>query len=78
MTQTKHVEGGIKLSCKLAPAGNGKLFGKARHAGKKMIFPGVYNMFTGFMQWMLGGVYWMQVCFVATNISTSLDVLLSS
>ncbi len=32
----------------------------------------------GFVQWMSGGVYWMQVCSVATNALTSLDVLLLS
>jgi hypothetical protein len=41
----EHVEGGIALSCEAAPVGNWKQFGKACHAGKKMIFPFMYGSF---------------------------------
>jgi hypothetical protein len=46
-TQMEHVEGGIALRCEPAPVGNEKRFGKAHHAGKKMLFPGVYGPFGG-------------------------------
>ncbi len=36
--RTEHVKSGIALSCDLAPVGNRKQFGKALHAGNKMIF----------------------------------------
>jgi hypothetical protein len=41
-TGMEHVEGGIALSCELAPVSYGKKFGKACHAGKEMIFQGVW------------------------------------
>jgi hypothetical protein len=44
-TQTKNDEGGIALSCEVAPVGDGKQFGKARHAHEKMILPCVYGLF---------------------------------
>jgi hypothetical protein len=43
----EHVEGGIALRCEPAPVSNGKRYGKARHAGKEMIFPGAYGPFGG-------------------------------
>ncbi len=46
-TRTYHVEGGIALSCKATPVCNGKRFGEACHAGKKMILPCVYGPFGG-------------------------------
>jgi hypothetical protein len=56
----EHVEGGIELSCELAPVGNGKQFWKAHHAGKKMIFPGAYGLF--------GGVCAMDVCWSVLDV----------
>ncbi len=47
MTQMEHVEGGIALSCESAPFGNGKQFGKALHADKKMILPDAYGLLCG-------------------------------
>jgi hypothetical protein len=45
MTWAKHVECGIALNCEAAPVGDGERFGKACHAGKKMIFPCAYSLF---------------------------------
>jgi hypothetical protein len=40
-------EGDIALSSEAAPIGDGKQFGKACHASKKMIFPCGYGLFGG-------------------------------
>ncbi len=44
-TQMEHVEGSIALSSEVAPVGNGTQFGKACHAGKKMILQCAYGPF---------------------------------
>ncbi len=44
-TRMEQVEGGISMRCEMAPVSNGKRFGKAHHAGKKIIFPGAYGPF---------------------------------
>ncbi len=48
----------------------GKDLGRPAMPTRETLFPGAYDM--------SNGVYWMHVCLVAMNVSTSVDVLLLS
>ncbi len=62
----------------MVPVGDGKQFGKACHAGKKMILPCAYGPFS---RVCVMDVQWSVLdasLFCGPNVSTSLDALLMS